>query len=163
MFSVVTVPLVTTLVVPCLDKAWILAPKFQFPGIRISRFLATSSPRELTGLSKETLDCPSSKTALKSKPYESESSTETCRTLTLIATWRDNLAFCSLIYFATFLMSFGVAVSEIVPLAESIVSFESLSTMDVMAFSILPHNSTSTVLESEIDELPFDPSVWPPT
>ena len=60
LFSVVTVPLVTKVVVPCVDKALTMASAVKCPGaIAIVRFLATSSERLLVGLAIENCLAPS--------------------------------------------------------------------------------------------------------
>ena len=64
---------------------------------------------------------------------------------------------------ATLAISFGVAVKEIVPLAESIVNFALAEIIEVIAFSIFPQSSISAVLDNDSSEFPPSPSADPPT
>ena len=59
-------------------------------------------------------------------------------------------------------MSFGVDVNEMVPFAGSIVSLALVSTMPLIVFSTFFHNSTSTELVNEIDDVPPSPLAEPP-
>ena len=79
--------------------------------------------------------------ASKSKPNPLDSSTSTCNTLTLMATWRDNLIFCSLTNFEPFLISVGVAVIVNVPFIGSVTRLEPAPSIDFTAVTIFAHKS----------------------